>query len=242
MNVPYITALIRRDAMNTTSVKVLAHEVAVLGAVHGEEGVTVVPSDQTLGGRTHREITSPRQEWERLLSRYGVHPDTGVEFVSIAFGTPRQLQSALEEAEDLHVEYVESPGFGDAAEVEVEPELSGDQVESVLDAERKAQGFEPSQPDPAVSAENALLKQQNEALMQRLAQLEQRVMAGDAAASMESGGAELPEVLPPVTKMSNEQLRAELESNAVEYDPGANHNQLRALVSSVRDAAVPPAA
>lgn len=237
MKVPYVSALVRRDSMNETAVTVLAHELVVLRSVHGEEAVNVIPTDRTLGGRVEREIENPRMEWDRLVNRYGANPDTGVEFVSIAFGTPPQMAAALADLAGVEVDYVEETGLGDAAGVEVERELSPEEIERILENERREQGFTPvtdeseaekqSEAIEALKAQNELLTKQVEALI---------------AASAPEEASEPPPEAKPVSKMSNDELRAELASQAVEFDDGANNNQLRALVASVRDQAAAAAA
>lgn len=97
MKQPYVVAIISKDAVEHLPVVVPAHEVAVLAAVH-DGRVSIDESADLPAGLTEAEIELD-DEFARLEQRYGVHPDSKISHVSMAYGGFDGFMRALESQE-----------------------------------------------------------------------------------------------------------------------------------------------
>lgn len=85
MKVPYVVALVEKDAVEQVPTTVPAHEVPVLQAVHGGR-VAVDENADLPAGLIETEDFDPEDEYARLETRYGDAPGTKASYASIAYG------------------------------------------------------------------------------------------------------------------------------------------------------------
>ncbi|MGH3632694.1 MAG: hypothetical protein ACRDTS_01055 [Mycobacterium sp.] len=78
----YLNVVVERDPMEKIATQLPAHEGPSLEAIHGGEG-----SLQIVGKPIDVDIEfEPEAEYERLVAKYGNHPDTKQPFVREAYG------------------------------------------------------------------------------------------------------------------------------------------------------------
>lgn len=92
---PFLVAIIAKDAVEQLPVTVMAHELLVLVAVHGQDRVFVDENADLPNGLTEGEF-DPEEEFARLEQRYGDHPDTKQSYATMAFGGFRGFEDFLE--------------------------------------------------------------------------------------------------------------------------------------------------
>lgn len=87
----YATAVIYRDIAEQIAVTVPHHELAILEAVHGPGKVSIHTFTDVVRSEKDEQIMpsmSPEDEYDRLVKKYGNHPDQKVPFVQMAYGVP----------------------------------------------------------------------------------------------------------------------------------------------------------
>ena len=99
MKVPYVVAVIHKDAVEQIPVTVPAHEVPILQAVHGDGRVTVDETTDLPQGLTETADLDPEQEFARLEQRYGEPPGTKVSYATMVYGSLPGFVQALEDVE-----------------------------------------------------------------------------------------------------------------------------------------------
>lgn len=72
---------VRRDETHTQHLNVPPWEIEIMKAVHGSAAITVL-------GETFadRELSTPEEEYDRLVRRYGIDADTETPYVSQVYG------------------------------------------------------------------------------------------------------------------------------------------------------------
>lgn len=121
-----IMVLVRRGIAESTPVIVFCHEYPLLQSIHGEESVTIVNDPdriiaQSTEGLTKEqretqieEMLSPQDmdsadEYNRLVQRYGMHPEVAVPTVEYIHGRPNSNQWLNAMKEDLSEPMEEAP-------------------------------------------------------------------------------------------------------------------------------------
>ncbi|RYE65690.1 MAG: hypothetical protein EOO79_08050 [Oxalobacteraceae bacterium] len=99
MKIPYVVAMIRKDAVEELPVVVGAHEVGILQMVHGEDKVYVDEDADLPKGMTETEDFDVEDEYARLEQRYGLNVNTKMSNVSMAFGGLDGFMDAMEKAD-----------------------------------------------------------------------------------------------------------------------------------------------
>lgn len=77
----YLTVIVERDPMEKIPVTVLAHEGPILGMVHDIDSPQIIQRFEVDG-----EDFDPAEEYNRLVEKYGHHPDTKQPYATMAYG------------------------------------------------------------------------------------------------------------------------------------------------------------
>lgn len=144
--VPFVPIKIDKGPMVEIVKFAAVTEAHVLGAIFGENKITVMPIDPVVHGARFHEATFA-EEHARLEAKYGLNPDTGVSYVEEAYGRRGQslLGQFLEEQHSLEpsaMALVEkqqhiAPLQGDRAKGSVDDEIPEVNLEAALDQEAK---------------------------------------------------------------------------------------------------------
>ena len=82
MKVRYLTVIVDRGPMEKIPTEVMAHEGPLLELVHGGMDNLKVVGERLV----EVEDIDPAAEYERLLAKYGVHPDTKQPHIAMVYG------------------------------------------------------------------------------------------------------------------------------------------------------------
>lgn len=82
MKLRYLTVIVDRGPMEKIPTKVPAHEGPLLELVHGGMDNLKVVGEEVV----EVDDIDPAAEYERLLAKYGVHPDTKQPHIAMAYG------------------------------------------------------------------------------------------------------------------------------------------------------------
>lgn len=96
MKVPYVVAVIQKDAVEHLPVVVPMHEVAVLSKLHGEDKVVIDENADLPTGLEEFEF-EPDDEYARLEERYGLHPETKMTYAQMTYGSARMFEDGVED-------------------------------------------------------------------------------------------------------------------------------------------------
>lgn len=104
--VPYVVAVIHKDAVEQLPVTVAAYEVPILVAVHGEHRVSIDENADLPNGLTEKEIdpsdeAAVQEEFSRLEQRYGDDSDRKQSFASIVFRNVDEFADQLSRFEEV---------------------------------------------------------------------------------------------------------------------------------------------
>lgn len=118
INCKRIMVLVRRGIVESTPVIVFCHEFPLLQAIHGDENVTIVTDPDRIIAHSTEGLTKEQrasqiekmlssqemdsaEEYNRLVERYGMHPEVSVPTVEYVHGRPNSQQWLTAMKEDL---------------------------------------------------------------------------------------------------------------------------------------------
>ena len=99
-----VLVLVTRDMTETIPATVFVHEVPILQAIHGDDGVNFAPNPEKIMAGTTEALVLPGErekqvermlaseeidsgeEYQRLIQRYGLHSDVPIPYVEYVHG------------------------------------------------------------------------------------------------------------------------------------------------------------
>ena len=105
-----VLVLVTRDMTETIPATVFVHEVPILQAIHGDDGVNLAPNSEKIMACTTEACILPGErekqverllaseeidsgdEYQRLIQRYGLHSDVPIPYVEYVHGRSNSKQ------------------------------------------------------------------------------------------------------------------------------------------------------
>jgi hypothetical protein len=123
--VPYVVAVIHKDAVEQLPLVVAAYEVPILVAIHGEHKISIDENADLPNGLTEKELVDDEameEEYARLEQRYGNHPDTKQPYASFVFRNVDEFADQVGRFEEVQEKQQRAAAKGKGAKGKAAPE------------------------------------------------------------------------------------------------------------------------